>query len=447
MPPSSPWESVYRAFDPNQPVPIDHPEWHAQRTYDPLEGLRRKLALPENPHLLYLGTIGTGKSTELRRLAVEQSSQSFVLLLDLVEHFNRVVSNNAALQRVSAWEVCHLIGLALYQAAEERLSIQWPPDVLSDLEKAWRAAAGATATETPQQPLNMAKLAKAVLVGAGVLWGGPGAGVVTGAVLKAAETGTDALHWNLPIGRAKQALLDDTEASRDLRASVNRIIGEINLRHQRVVLIIDGLDRIQEVERVKQIFIDTDILSRLHCRVVLCGPFLLRHDPRVNTVLGFEPVLHVNEPVLRQEDPKQPGNGVAFCHDLYNKRARDLGARALISDEDLLHLAYYSGGRARDFVRLVRGVAEHALARGVERADRAIVDAAIDDARRLLEMGLNRAHIEVLRSVMADPQHRCPEGSALVWELLNTWRLLPYPNRSEWFYPHPLLTLELVRLA
>jgi hypothetical protein len=59
---------------------------------------------------------------------------------------------------------------------------------------------------------------------------------------------------------------------------------------------------------------------------------------------------------------------------------------------------------------------------------------------------MHGGHIDVLEAVMRDPDHRLPEDD-LVWELLTLSRLLPYPDHSEWFYPHPLLTLHLLSRA
>lgn len=79
-----------------------------------------------------------------------------------------------------------------------------------------------------------------------------------------------------------------------------------------------------------------------------------------------------------------------------------------------------------------------------ERATRRLVDKVLDEARRLLEMGLDKGHIEVLEEIAADPLRRLP-ADPRARDLLSYGQLLPYPNESEWYYPHPLLTMHLVR--
>jgi hypothetical protein len=147
----------------------------------------------------------------------------------------------------------------------------------------------------------------------------------------------------------------------------------------------------------------------------------------------------VNEPVLDQHDPSQPGPGRAFFTELFQRRTEDLGGAPLIEPRLLDHLAFYSGGRARDFVKMIRLLAQEAWQADVDAATDDIIDSVIDQERRLLETGLHRGHIDVLEAVMRDPDHRLPKDD-LVWELLTLSRLLPYPDHSEWFYPHPLLT-------
>lgn len=225
--------------------------------------------------------------------------------------------------------------------------------------------------------------------------------------------------------------------------TVNRVIAEIQTHHRPVLLVIDGLDRIRDIERARELFVESDVLARLACRVVICGPFALRHHPTASAVPRFQFQPLVNEPVLDQHDPRRPGPGLAFFTDLFLRRTNDLGGAALIAQPLLDHLAYCSGGRAGDFVKMIRLIAQEAWQADVDAATPDIADSVIDQERRLLETGLHRGHIDVLEAVMRDPDHRLPKDD-LVWELLTLSRLLPYPDHSEWFYPHPLLTRHLL---
>jgi hypothetical protein len=108
-------------------------------------------------------------------------------------------------------------------------------------------------------------------------------------------------------------------------------------------------------------------------------------------------------------------------------------------------LAHYSGGRAREFVVFLRRLAELAWDADASTATREMVDRVLDERRRRRETGLHRGHIRLLEAVAADPDHRLPEDE-LAYKLLTYGALLPYPDGSEWYYPHPLLTMNLVRV-
>jgi hypothetical protein len=441
------WAELYRRFDPEEPVPADRPQWRAERTYSPVENILKRLSQDlAPPRFLLTGTIGSGKTTELRRITAERAPHDFVVFLDLVEHFHKVLGNPAALQKIESWEVSFLAGLAIYRAATELLDLRWDPDVLASLMEAWRAMAGATQTPEPAQ-LDAARLASSMVVlAASMVPGGD-------TIVKVLQSVTDTVKWNIPLGQSQKKLPDDDEQVRTMRDCVNRIIGEVQRQHRRVLLIIDGLDRLQDqqqgLKRAQALFIDSDMLARFSCALIVCGPFALRHHNDLSNIRGFDkfPIL-LNEPVLDQRDPANPetkGNGVAFFWDLFRQRVADLpGGEHIVPHELLLDLAYYSGGRARDFVRMIRILAERAHAVDAPQATGELIHEVKEEVRELLEVGITTEHVKLLRSIMDDPEHGLP-GHERIWDLLNWSKLLPYPNRSEWFYPHPLLTISKVR--
>jgi hypothetical protein len=441
------WQSIYERFDPEQAA--QHRSWRADRELSPAKAIDHALDRPFGiPRVLLTGTVGTGKTTELFRLAEARTGKEFVVFLDLERHFSEVVGDPAALQNVSSWEVCFLAGVALLRAAEERLGFQFPAEHLRDLERAWSALAKASGEVEAQPRVDVAALAKSMVVVAGTtapLLAGPlGASATAGLTLLQQLT-DDAPKWSLPIGLKKRALPDQDHQMQTLRACVNVLIGLVQLRATKVLLILDGLDRIRDFERAKALFVDSKMIAELDCRTVLCGPFALRHHPAMAAIRGFSSVPPlVNEPVLLQRDPTLVGPGVHFFCDLYQRRVAELDAHDLIPQHLVTRLAYYSGGRARDFVTFVRELAGYAWDADAEQATDDIIAKVLDEQRRKRETGLHRGHIELLASIAEDPEHRLPEGP-LAQELLSYGTLLPYPNESEWYYPHPLLTMHLVR--
>ncbi len=433
------WQEIYQRFDVYEYVTSKR--WRADRALSPARKIVEILSTPfaADARILVTGTIGTGKTTELLRVAEARADHEFVVFLDLARHFDRL-GRIDGLQHVNQWEVCFLVGLALYRTAEDKLGSVFPKELLKDLESAWSELARASGTPTPAQ-LDLGKLAKAIVTAGAAIVGGPGA--VLGAGLVGGASEALRATWNLPMGASSSRIPDDDEQVKTMLNTVNRVIGEVQLRHRPVLLVIDGLDRIRDIKRARELFVESDVLARLACRVVICGPFALRHHPTASAVPRFQFQPLVNEPVLDQHDPTKPGPGLPFFTDLFLRRTHDLGGAALVSQPLLDYLAFYSGGRSRDFVKMIRLIAQEAWQADLDAATEEIVDSVIDQERRLLETGLHRGHIDILEAVMRDPDHRLPKDD-LVWDLLTLSRLLPYPDHSEWFYPHPLLTRHLL---
>lgn len=447
------WEQIYKRFDPLQPA-MDRAS-RADRERSPAHDIATLLGMPfADPRVLLTGTVGTGKSTELLRIAEARMADDIVVVLDLHRHFADVMGDEHALERVESWEVVFLAGVALVRAAMELLPYPIPPEHLEDLARAWRKLAEVTKTPGEAQ-IDIGALAKQMLVLASALAGGAAAGpggAAGGAAaasigLRVLEAASGSLKWVLPIGRAQRPLPDQDTHMQTLLASVNTIVGHIQHRSRRVLFIIDGLDRIRDFERARALFLNSELLAQLACRVVVCGPFALRSHPAASAIPRFDKIaVLVNEPVMRKDRPLEHGPGVPFFCELYRRRTADLDASDLVTDDLLERLAYYSGGRARDFVKSIRMLAEKAWLADAERADGHLVDKVLDEARRLLEMGLDAGHIEVLEKIVADPLRRLPPDPR-ARDLLSYGQLLPYPNESEWYYPHPLLTMHLVRTS
>ncbi|MBZ0118138.1 MAG: hypothetical protein K8H88_14145 [Sandaracinaceae bacterium] len=431
---SNPLRDLYDRFDPDGTPRV---EWRVDRPLSPateiLGRLKRRIG---DGRFLVVGTVGTGKSTELLRIAEGRAKDSFVVQLDLVQHFDRVVGDLGALQKVTSWEVVFLAALAVARAARERLQFEFVDGALADLALAWkRAADKGDVPDVASAETDFVKLAKSMVILASTAVGGAAAGSAAGdllAPLDAVET-----KWKLPIGRARKPLDDQMSEVQTLVQAANVIVN--NVQHQLgapVLLVLDGLDRVEGRDEACALFGDSALLGHLQCNSVVCAPFVLRHDTTLVTVRRFDVKVLVNEPVLDQESPDEPGPGVDLMMEIFRRRTADL---TLEVDEAMVRdLAYRSGGRLRDFVKLVRELAGQVVLRDGTSPEQRDVEAALREQRLLLEAGLTTEHVDLLRGVISDPKHRLPSGP-LSYELLRTSRLLPYPDGSEWYYPHALL--------
>lgn len=431
---------MWRRFDPDEPA--REPLWRAERPHSPVRRILRKLDLPlgEGPApILLSGITGSGKSTELLRIREARTAKDLVIYLDLLKHF-QAIGDMDALQRLEAWEVVYQAGLAVLAAAAQILPYPVPADMIDRMRKAWERAADATEVPRPVE-LDIGRIASGMVAAGAVLL--PLAGLPAEAsVTMAAGAGAlravaDGVRRIIPIGLTKKTLPDQNEALESLIGSVNLIIGHVQTHHRRVLLVIDGLDWVRDEERQLALFDRSELLGRLACPAVICAPYTLLSSPRARNLRRFNDFVLANEPVLDREQPDHIGPGVVFFEEVYHLRTADLGAPELIAPELLRRLAYFSGGRARDFTKLVRELAERGLAEELPGATAAAVEDVIAEAQKACQRGLHAGHARVLRQAMADP-YRLPEDP-LAQRLIEWARLLPFDNETPWFHPHPLL--------
>ncbi|HLT38663.1 MAG TPA: hypothetical protein VK034_20385 [Enhygromyxa sp.] len=431
------WEEVWKRFDPEQPAA--KPSWRVHREHSPARQICEDLRVPMGgvKRFLLLGSIGSGKSTELLAIAEERAKSGPVVFLDLVEHFHERVADIRALQHVQAWEVLLLIGLGVYHAVD-KFGHRWAKEDLRALERAGQAF---SADDDEQPKFDAAKLASSVAVMAGGALGSLGPiGAVAGASLRLVSKAAEAGRWQFEIGRRDHRHHSDQDSRvQQLLDAVNGLIGVIQAKYAtQLTIFVDGLDRIEEPATTRDLFVDSVLLGSLICPTIVTAPLTLRRESLAAQVRSFRPKVLANLPVIERRSPwtwDPGGAGLAVCLDLFNRRVDDLD-RGCIPGPLLRQLGYYSGGRVRDFVRFVRMVSERAWSSNASQATAAMIDEVVDEHRRLVEMGINRRHLELLAELLDDQE--LPDDEKIP-EMLNRGWILPYPNESEWYFPHPLL--------
>lgn len=447
------WKALYQAFDPWTPavgaIRADRRRW------SPIDRIRRELGRGSGQRrFLVMGPPGAGKTTELLRLAEDRAAQSCVVSIDLWRHFQDQMKDAHAIERVQSWEVIVLVALAVYRAGEAQLG-PWSPVH----ERALREAIAKLRGIAPEDAsLDLGKLAGGLVVltsvVGGIVAGPPGAaaGALGASALKEVAGGLKelaaAFQWKLPLGTSTSQARDDQDAPVNaLINATNALIAEIQTRHRPILLVVDGLDRVTEETTMRGLFLDSALLGRLEASTVLTGPLALLRGGLARQVRGFEACPLDNVPVLDLDDPNRPGPGVVFFRDMARRR----GAGEVLPETVVDRLAWASGGIVRDFLKLVQRTlaamfdrANEANAPVGDRAETADAEQAIEDERRLIELGLTREDLDLLAAVANDPHHELPDAPRAA-RLLTTFCLLPFPNGSQWWYPHPLLTLVLLR--
>jgi hypothetical protein len=436
------WREVYRRFDPWRPAEA---AWRVERPRSPAARIAAEIGTGVGPlRYVLLGTPGSGKSTELKALAERAREDHLVVAHDVGTHFHETLRDDAALQRVRPWEVLFLLGLAVFRAGEEAFDVRFPEALCDRFEKAAARVLLPGGGGAPAPTLSIVKLAKSVAVLAGGAIGGPSAA-------KAIESLTaagDAAEWTVPLGKADRTLTDQDAPVQELLDAVNGLVQHLQKEKGPLLLVTDGLDRVDEFETNRWLFQKSRVLGRLEASTVYAAHLSLHLRGLVATLHGFHRSQLANIQVLDPHVQSRPGSEIGFLVEVWNRRVdvTGFGAEPPIAPAELERLARYSGGLLRDFAHLVQGVAMDVLTTGTERADAATIDRAIHERRLVREEPWSARHDRVLRAVLK--QRTLPDLSAeadgpeFLDQLVDSFQLLPYPNESLWWYPHPLLTLS-----
>ncbi len=443
------WAEIEVIFDPE--LPVEDPRLFAERdpAYNPLATLERMLQrqTPTHRKVLVAGTIGNGKTSELHHFATRLSGDRMFVLVDLWRHFQGTVGDAAALKHVETWELLGLLGLAIHRAGEELFGHRWKDEpkllqkALEELRKADQGDKGPA--------IDVAKLAKGMVVvaslGAAALTGPFGVAAATG--LAITTTVTDAASWQWKIGFSGRERREDQEIHKVLGAVNAMIMALQSAYNRRLLLLVDGLDRAGE-DRMTALFVESGLLGELTCDAVwIAEDSVRRLDSRVR---GFAVHELCNVPVLDRADPTQPGRGLGFFRSLVARRVAVVveklgkGPSAAFPDELVDRLAYYSGGVTRDFIKMIRMIAGEAWDGEAEAITLEMVDYTLRESRRAKERAMHAGEIELLEQLMIDRERKLPDGE-LAGKLVADQRMLAYPNETIWYYPHPLLTLALLK--
>jgi hypothetical protein len=437
------WTEVIRAVDPHRTLSLaEMDELYVPFPYGPADKIARRLRawrrthqgrveMTPPPKVVFCGARGSGKSTQLRRLAHQVRGEWEFLLLDLAQVLP---------ERTGTLQVVAQIGVALLARLGE-----WEPEepteaLVQRLEPA-RGLRSALAEFVPDVDLSVLVPAiKPLLVAASV---DPASAAVVQAAAPAAGWGFRALRQALSpaadFARAPKFMGplhgEDLGAAREVVRQVSLIAGLLHERAARPVLVlVDGLDKTQRLEDVLAAFDDVELLRELDVSLVLTAPTNLRHDVRFAGLRqDIDTMIHFDLPVVdAQGAPRDEGIEplVALV------RARLGARREAISEETLRSASLWSSGIPRDCLMLLRDASLLAEDDGSNRVDRLHVAEAAKQTRLMLQQALTATDLGYLSRIL---ETRRMGDTPREQELLYENYVACYPNDDAYFRPHQLL--------
>jgi hypothetical protein len=440
------WQFLFaELFDPQRPLRDEDLRFYVGRDDSPSREILRYLEEePAKAFKFFLsGSPGSGKSSELAELGRVLDQDRMVVGLDIYQ-------SAANVAQVTGGEVLFMMGLAACRVAIERWGHQVDQRVQDGLVEAFRGMA-----REPER-IDIQRLLKGTAVfSAGLATSAAG---VAGAVIGPVTTGlADIASAILPRsvaprpfgGLAKELREGDPEVER-MADALNAVLDDIGSRLRKPVILVDGLDRIEEPGSIRQLFLQTRLLDLPAFPVVYNGPISLWLSPdygALTSTARFKSCPLPNFPVER------PVGSSAALDDgeLQRSRAhlRRIVELRLASQEWTVDQAFdpgaidlvldWSGGVVRDLVHLVHRACRFAHRRTPRpsRIDRELVELAFRSLAGEIQPGVaNAARIEELEQV---EKHGRPSGTAESVNLLLRGAVVAYHDHTPWFRVHPFV--------
>lgn len=368
---------------------------------------------PYEKHILFFGHIGIGKTTELRRYALQlnASRRFYVVEVDVLAKLDR---NNLQYTEVL---------MAMAETLLERLHADGFVLGAEALEPLQRWFGNVVETQTTTKELS-AEL-KTVAEGGG---GIPGLIKLLATFTAAFKTGSSQKsEWRREIRN------DFTS----LALAFNTLIrlAEAQLarqgRAEQLLFLIDGTDKMRG-EDTQQFFVqDAEQLLAIKTLVIYTAPLHLKYDGRLGGKLDADIVLPMMK--LYERDGGRFEAGWRTMRRLLLLRAdRCLFA----SDAEVDRLVEFSGGHPRELLRLLKLCCELAE----DRIDANVVQTAIEKLAADYRYFLKPADYALLKTIDSNPVDAGNDEQAQ--ELLHRLALLQY-NDGTWRRSHPVVrTLE-----
>lgn len=383
------------------------------------------------PRFLVCGARGSGKSTQLRRLAHNLNSEWEVLLLDLAPVLP---------ERPNTAQFVAYAGLALL----DRL-VSWEGadgGVARLLESVAPAKAFAETLKLLYDEANIEALVDAtgtLLVATGAAVGGAPA-TATGLAARAWEAIRKRREPATALARSHRFLENlagaDLGAAQALAGHVSELGQILNSRASRFpVLLIDGLDKIETLAGAARAFEDVGLIAAIDVPLVITGPMALRHDPRFAGIRNdVTPLVHNNIPVVDATGADR-ADGVDALLEILKRRLGTALAGA-VDDGAGRAAARACSGIPREFFRILSDAAALAEDAGADRVTIEHQRAAAKEWRMVLQQSLNREDIRLLDGVL---RSRRLGDSEREQSLLFQNLIACYPNDNIYFRPHELL--------
>jgi hypothetical protein len=403
-------EQIVRFFDPKEALRGQHlRSWFVERAGTPRTRLKIALETQREPQkILFVGHRGTGKSTELNKLAEEIQDSFHTIGFDTLTVTGRSNMRYEDLMLALSTQITrHCIDQELIgRPASDPLRGGW-----QSLADWWREKVAGFSLGAPREVKTLASLSTLL-------------GEIEIGVSQSAFT------------REQLNAFADREMP-ELVRRLNWVIGEAedNLNPKRLLLVVEGLDKV-DLEAARHIFRDhTPTITALRAAMIYTFPLALRYSADYQTVRSaFNDDKFLSNLSLRHVSGANDLPGQHALRQIVLSRIEP----DLVTEDALEQLVMASGGIAVQLVKLVNSAAIYALERSAQAGSIELEDVrnAVKDLRRELAANLTLAEWRLLKTRHND---RMLSNEPEIQQLLYKGALIEYSNDVQWCDVHPAL--------
>ena len=370
---------------------------------------RQRLAAPDHGYFLFCGHRGSGKSTELRRIAQELHDRNlyYVVFADATQELD---VNNLRYQDV----LLHLASRLMEQLNDDGIHVDAVHlDKLGD----WFTER----VEKSEKTKEFAMQAKAT-VGGGV--GIPFLAKLYGQISTAFKTNTtykEELRTTL-----RNHFSDFADGFNHLITTAEDTLPDTG-NGVRILFVIDGTDRLGGKDA--HAFFDTDVhqLQQVQSVFLYCAPVHFAYEGS-NVGQNFSSIFRLPMIKLLNSDGSHHEEGRDAMREMLRRRAASELFDVGVADR----LIEYSGGHPRDLLRLLLNAFKHAER---DRFDDASAQQAVREMAADFRRILNPEDYRMLATI--DASSEAPSGSERIRYLLYNLALLEY---NDYFWrSHPVI--------
>ncbi len=407
---------VINYFDPRKPLSGEMLEvWYAARRQemanDAIEQMQVFLSVATAPvKLLFTGHRGSGKTTELNRLAGRIAEKFCAVPFSVESSLNLFDLNYVDLMFGLANSV---FKYATDEAVIARSAQQLVQEEVLEPLSIWFAE------KITGSPLNM-----------------PNSPTELSAKLNAQVVELEA-KFSLEA-RTREEIRERLEPRlRELLEYLNIVIAQIRHRTKREVLImVEGIDKL-DLAKSRELFLEhAASLTRPAAYIIYTFPIALRYDndfPQISR--NFDEHCVLPNVKLWHRDGALNADGRAVLREVINRRL-EAPPESLITPDAVEELLTASGGVMVTLIDLMQRAAVFAVMANRTVIDEESVRRAIVKARQDYQTVLKPAHYDVLRQRHQD---KAVVNENADRELLHNLSLLEYRNDEVWYDVHPIV--------